>query len=65
MAMQKSDELSAISSELFKQVQLLEVPSWYCAFNINDEDPNSSLEWGSNGERTFEKYRTPRGKYFS
>ncbi len=64
MAMQKSDELSAISSELFKQVQLLEVPSWYCAFNINDEDPNSSLEWGSNGERTFEKYRTPRENIF-
>jgi len=64
MAMQKSDELSTISSELFKQVQLLEVPSWYCAFNINDEDPNSSLEWGSNGERTFEKYRTPRENIF-
>ena len=64
MAMQKSDELSAISSELFKQVQLLGVPSWYCAFNINDEDPNSSLEWGSNGERTFEKYRTPRENIF-
>jgi len=53
MAMHKSEELADLSLELVKQVQALGVATWFCAFNINDEDPNSSLEWGSNGKGTF------------
>ena len=64
MAMQKSEELAEISTELFKQVQSLGVPCWFCAFNINDDNPDSSLEWGSNGELAFPKYRTPRVNIF-
>jgi hypothetical protein len=45
-------------------VQSLGVPCWFCAFNINDDNPDSSLEWGSNGELAFPKYRTPRVNIF-
>jgi signal transduction histidine kinase len=69
MAMRKSDELAELSLELVKQVKGLGVETWFCAFNINDDDGKSSLEWGSNGENTFPKYRTPREgvflKYFN
>ena len=62
LAMQKSDELADLSLELVKQVQALGVATWFCAFNIyNDKD---SLEWGSNGQGTFEKYITPREGVF-
>ncbi|MEJ8817279.1 ATP-binding protein [Lacibacter sp. H407] len=64
MAMHKSEELADLSLELVKQVQALGVATWFCAFNINDEDPNSSLEWGSNGQGTFPQYRTPREGVF-
>ena len=64
MAMHKSEELADLSLELVKQVQELGVPTWFCAFNINDEDPNSSVEWGSNGKGTFPQYRTPREGVF-
>ncbi|MDX2046704.1 MAG: nuclear transport factor 2 family protein, partial [Chitinophagaceae bacterium] len=64
MAMQKSDELADLSLELVKQVQALGVTTWFCAFNIYDADPQGSLEWGSNGQGTFPRYRTPREGIF-
>ena len=64
MAMHKSEELADLSLELVKQVQALGVPTWFCAFNIYDDDPQGSVEWGSNGEGTFPKYRTPREGVF-
>jgi len=64
MAMHKSEELADLSLELVKQVQTLGVETWFCAFNIYDEDQKGSLEWGSNGEGTFPKYRTPREGIF-
>lgn len=49
MAMHRSEELSDLPLELVKQVQAFwGVATWFCAFNIYDDDPNSSLEWGSN-----------------
>jgi len=64
MAMHKSEELAELSLELVKQVQALGVATWFCAFNIYDDDPKGSLEWGSNGQGTFPKYRTPREGIF-
>jgi signal transduction histidine kinase len=64
MAMHKSEELAELSLELVKQVQVLDVATWFCAFNIYDDDPKGSLEWGSNGQGTFPKYRTPREGIF-
>jgi signal transduction histidine kinase/ketosteroid isomerase-like protein len=64
MAMYKSEELADLSLELVKQVQALGVSTWFCAFNINDDDLQGSLEWGSNGQGTFPSYRTPREGIF-
>jgi signal transduction histidine kinase len=64
MAMHKSEELADLSMEVVKQIQALGVPTWFCAFNIHDDDPRGSLEWGSNAEATFPKYRTPREGIF-
>jgi len=64
MAMHKSEELADLSLELVKQVQALGVTTWFCAFNIYDDDPQGSLEWGSNGQGTFPRYRTPREGIF-
>ncbi|MGB5377258.1 ATP-binding protein [Muriicola sp.] len=64
MAMHKSEELAGLSLELVKQVQTLGVKTWFCAFNIYDDDPQGSLEWGSNGQGTFPRYRTPREGVF-
>ena len=64
MAMHKSDELAELSLELVKQVQALGVETWFCAFNIYDDDPRGSVEWGSNGQGTFPEYRTPREGVF-
>ena len=64
MAMQKSHELAGLSMELVKQVQALGINTWFCAFNIYDEDGKGSLEWGSNGQGTFPEYRTPREGVF-
>ncbi|MBL7738890.1 MAG: nuclear transport factor 2 family protein [Chitinophagaceae bacterium] len=64
MAMHKSEELADLSLELVKQVQTLGVATWFCAFNIYDDDLKGSLEWGSNGQGTFPKYRTPREGIF-
>ena len=64
MAMYKSEELADLSLELVKQVQNLGVATWFCAFNIYDGDPKGSIEWGSNGQGTFAKYRTPREGIF-
>ena len=64
MGMQKSEDLADISLELVKQVQELGKKVWFCAFNIYDDDPQGSLEWGSNGQGTFPKYRTPREGVF-
>jgi signal transduction histidine kinase len=63
MAMHKSEELADLSLELVQQVQALGVATWFCAFNIYD-DPQGSLEWGSNGQGTFPRYRTPREGIF-
>ncbi|PWN05775.1 ATP-binding protein [Rhodohalobacter mucosus] len=65
MAMHKSEELADLSMELVKQVQALGIETWFCAFNIYDDHPDGSLEWGSNGQGTFPKYRTPREGIFS
>ena len=64
MAMHKSEELSELSLELVKQVQALGVATWFCAFNIHDDDLAGSVEWGSNGQGVFSKYRTPRQGIF-
>ena len=64
LAMHRSEELADLSLELVKQVQALGIETWFCAFNIYDDDPKGSLEWGSNGEGTFPKYRTPREGIF-
>ena len=64
MGMQKSEELADLSLELVKQVQELGVTTWFCAFNIYDDDEKGSVEWGSNGEGVFPKYRTPREGVF-
>ena len=64
MAMQKSEDLADISFELVKQVQALGISTWFCAFNIYDDDPKGSLEWGSNAQGTYEEYRTPREGIF-
>jgi signal transduction histidine kinase/ketosteroid isomerase-like protein len=64
MAMHKSEELADLSLELVKQVQALGVATWFCAFNIYDDDANSSIEWGSNGQGVFAQYRTPREGVF-
>ena len=64
LAMHKSEELADLSLELVKQVQALGIETWFCAFNIYDDDPQGSLEWGSNGVGTFPKYRTPREGIF-
>ena len=64
MGMQKSEELADLSLELVKQVQELGVTTWFCAFNIYDEDDKGSMEWGSNGEGVFPRYRTPREGVF-
>ncbi|MDP2043183.1 MAG: ATP-binding protein [Algoriphagus sp.] len=64
LAMHRSEELADISLELVKQVQTLGMESWFCAFNIYDDDPKGSVEWGSNGQGTFPQYRTPREGVF-
>ena len=64
MAMHKSEELADLSLELVKQVHSLGIDTWFCAFNIYDDHPDGSLEWGSNGQGTFPKYRTPREGVF-
>ncbi|WP_084438816.1 ATP-binding protein [Algoriphagus mannitolivorans] len=64
IAMHKSEELSDLSLELVKQVQALGMETWFCAFNIYDDDKKGSLEWGSNGLGVFPKYRTPREGIF-
>ncbi len=64
MAMQNSDELAELSFELVKQVHALGISTWFCAFNIYDDDPRGSLEWGSNMQGTYEAYRTPREGIF-
>ncbi len=64
MAMHQSDELADLSLELVKQVQALGIDTWFCAFNIYDDHPEGSIEWGSNGQGTFPRYRTPREGVF-
>lgn len=64
LAMHRSEELADISLELVRQVQTLGMESWFCAFNIYDDDPRGSVEWGSNGQGTFPQYRTPREGVF-
>ncbi|MCH6235766.1 ATP-binding protein [Cognataquiflexum rubidum] len=64
LAMHRSEELADLSLELVKQVQTLGMESWFCAFNIYDDDPRGSIEWGSNGQGTFPQYRTPREGVF-
>jgi signal transduction histidine kinase len=64
MAMHQSDELADLSLELVKQVHALGIDTWFCAFNIYDDHPEGSIEWGSNGQGTFPRYRTPREVVF-
>ncbi len=64
MAMHKSEELADLSFELVKQIYALGIDTWFCAFNIYDDDPRGSLEWGSNAQGTYEEYRTPREGIF-
>ncbi|MBS1532513.1 MAG: hypothetical protein JSU01_19575, partial [Bacteroidetes bacterium] len=60
MAMQRSDELADISLELFKQVQLLGIATWHCAFNIYDDDQGNGTEWSTNIGGVYPMYKTPR-----
>ena len=62
MAMHKSEDLADLSLELVQQVQKLGIETWFCAFNIQDEE--GGLEWGSNGQGVFPDYRTPRENIF-
>ena len=64
MAMRSSQELADLSFELVKQVLTLGIKTWFCAFNIWDDHPDGSLEWGSNARGTYEAYRTPREGIF-
>lgn len=64
LAMQNSEDLADLSKELVQQVQGLGVETWFCAFNIYDDESEGSLEWGCNGINTFPKYRTPREGVF-
>lgn len=64
MAMQKSEDLAELSKVLVQQVQGLGVETWFCAFNIYDDQSEGSLEWGCNGINTFPKYGTPREGIF-
>jgi len=64
MAMHKSEDLADLSLELVQQVHSLGIDTWFCAFNIYDDHPEGSLEWGSNGQGVFPKYRTPREGVF-
>lgn len=64
MAMQTSEELADLSQELVKQVKALGVETWFCAFNIYEENGRESIEWGSNGMATFPRYKTPRENVF-
>jgi signal transduction histidine kinase/ketosteroid isomerase-like protein len=64
LAMHKSEELGDLSLELVKQVQNLDIETWFCAFNIHNDHPDGSLEWGSNGEGVFPQYRTPKEGIF-
>jgi signal transduction histidine kinase len=64
MAMHKSAELQDLSFELVKQVQALGVKTWFCAFNIYDNDRNESTEWGSNADGVYPVYKTPREGIF-
>jgi hypothetical protein len=64
MAMHNSVELADLSFELVKQIHALGIDTWFCAFNIYDDDPQGSLEWGSNAQGTYEEYRTPREGIF-
>ncbi|MFC3879810.1 ATP-binding protein [Algoriphagus namhaensis] len=64
MAMQNSEELADLSQELVKQVKALGVETWFCAFNIYQENGLESIEWGSNGMATFPRYKTPRENVF-
>ena len=64
IGMRSSEELADISFELVKQVLALGIDNWFCAFNIYDNHPDGSLEWGSNAQGTYEAYRTPREGIF-
>ncbi len=64
LTMKKSEDLADLSKELVQQVQGLGVETWFCAFNIYDDESQGSLEWGCNGMTTFPKYRTPREGVF-
>ncbi|MEZ5083265.1 MAG: hypothetical protein R2750_07425 [Bacteroidales bacterium] len=64
IAMRKSEELADLSFELVKQIHALGIDTWFCAFNIYDDHPEGSLEWGSNTQGTYEAYRTPREGIF-
>jgi signal transduction histidine kinase len=64
IAMRQSSELGDLSFELVKQVQALGISTWHCAFNIYDEDQESSTEWGSNANGSYPIYKTPREGIF-
>jgi signal transduction histidine kinase len=64
MAMQHSNELADASFLLVQQVKALGINTWGCAFNIFDENQNSSTEWFSNDEGSLPMYKTPRKGIF-
>lgn len=64
MAMQHSSELADASHVLVQQVKALGVNTWGCAFNIFDENQNSSTEWFSNDHGSLPTYKTPREGIF-
>lgn len=48
MAMQKSDELQEAAALMFQQIQLLNIPSWSCGYNIFKKEDDTGVSWMSN-----------------
>ena len=60
MAMQKSEDLSETSAEMFKQIQDLGMQQWSCGFNIFDHEKNTITQWLSTGDgRITAPFTTP------
>ena len=64
MALQHSDELADASYVLVQQVKALGIETWGCAFNIWNENANSSTEWFSNDEGILTTYTQKRAGIF-
>jgi signal transduction histidine kinase len=59
MGMQHSNELTEVSSLLFRQVQSLGVPMWGCGFNIWEKDDKFCMAWLSSEGLLLPPVRIP------